>query len=245
MMRYFYCFFLLLFISCSKEKEFTCFSSSGKDISQTRKLESFIKIRSTSKIVLTIKQGVEQSVEVIAGKNIIHNVKTKVLNGELLIEDENTCNFVRGYKREIIVNVTTPYIYELINESVSSIYIKDFKLDSIYLKATSSGDVFLSGQFNQIKISSHGNGDVYLNGETNGLVIYMNGENYVRSYDLKVFDYLFIAQLSLGDCFINVNETDLINYSIQKSGNIRYRGQLKKAEGTIEPGAKGKFLSDN
>lgn len=244
MMRYFYYFFLLLFISCSKEKEFTCFSSSGKDISQIRRLESFTKIKSTSKIVLTITQGSDQSVEVIAGKNIIHKVKTSVLNGELLIEDENSCNFVRGYKREIIVNVTTPYINELINESVSNIYFKDFKLDSIYLKVNSSGDVFVSGQFNQIKISSHGNGDVYLNGETNGLIIYMSGENFIRSYDLKIFDYLFIAQLSLGDCFINVEETDLVNYSIHKSGNIRYRGQLKNAEGTIEPSAKGKFMPE-
>lgn len=245
MMRCFYVFFFLVLISCSKEREFTCLSSSGKDITQVRKVAAFKNIQSVSKVSITITQGPIQSISVTAGENIIHKVKTIVKNEELFIEDENKCSFMRGYKRDIKVHITTPYLYQLINESVSNIYLNDFNLDSLYVKAGNTGDNFISGKFNQIKTSSHGNGDIYLSGETNGLAIYMNGENFIRSYDLKIFDYLFIAQLSLGDCFINVSETDLVNYSIHKSGNIRYRGQLKKAVGTIEPGAKGKFMSDD
>ena len=244
MVRVINCIIIFLLFSCKKEKNFTCFSTSGKDISQVRKVQTFKNIRSTSKIIITITQGNTQSVEVTAGENIIHKVKTSVNNDELLIEDENVCDFVRGYKRKIKVHITTPYLYELINESVANIYLNDFVLDSLYIKAGSAGDNYVNGKFKQVKISSHGNGDVYLSGETNGLAIYMDGENFIRSFDFKVFDYLFIAQLSLGDCFINVSETDLVNYSIKKSGNIRYRGQLKKAEGTIEPGAKGKFIPD-
>lgn len=242
-MKHVFVFFVLLLLTaCSKDNRFACFTSSGEEITQARVLSVFKNIRLVGKVTVTIRQGNEQAVEVIGGQNIIKNIKTKVVNGELLIDDENSCNFVRGYNREIKVNITIPYLYELINESVSNIYLSDFHLDSLYVKAGGSGDNHISGSFNGVRISSHGNGDVFLSGGTEALAIYMNGENFIHALDFKVYGYLFLAHISLGNCHINLTETDLFNYSIKSAGNIYYRGQTKSIEGTIETGAKGRLL---
>ncbi len=233
---------LIFVLACSKDNRFACFTSSGKEITQARQINFFKNIRLIGKVTLIIQQGTEQSVEVFAGQNIIKNIKTKVDNQELVIEDKNTCNFVRGYKREIKVTITTPYLYELVNESVSNIYLRDFRLDSLYIKAGSSGDNYISGNFKSVRISSHGNGDVYLNGATEAMAIYMNGENYIHATNFLVYGYLFLAHLSQGNCYLNLSETDLFNYSIQSAGNIYFQGKANTSEGTIESNAKGKLL---
>jgi hypothetical protein len=242
-MKYFFGFLFTVFaVACSKDNRFACFTSSGKEITQTRQVNVFKNIRLSGKVTLTLLQGTEQSVEVFAGQNIIKNIKTRVENQELVIEDKNTCNFVRGYKREIKVTITTPYLYELTNESVSSIYMRDFRLDSLYIKAGGSGDNYISGNFKNLRISSHGNGDVYLSGATEAMAIYMNGQNYIHAFDFLVYGYLFLAHISQGNCHLNLTETDLFNYSIQSSGNVYYKGSAKTTEGSIESGAKGKLL---
>lgn len=242
-MKYIFGFIIIVFsVACSKDNRFDCFTSLGKEITQIREVSLFKNIRLSGKVTLTILQGTEQKIEVFAGQNIIKNIKTEVINQELVIEDINTCNFVRGYDHEIKVTVTTPYLYELTNESVSNIYMHDFRLDSLYIKAGNSGDNHVSGNFKGLRISSHGNGDVYLSGSAEAMAIYLNGENFIYANDFPVSGYLFLAHLSLGNCHLNLSETDLFNYTIQSSGNVYYKGVAKSTEGQIQEGAKGKLI---
>ena len=78
-MKYLIIIVLILFtLGCSKDNRFDCFTSSGKEITQSRQVSSFKNIRLTGKVTLTLQQGAEQSVEVFAGQNIIKNIKTFV-----------------------------------------------------------------------------------------------------------------------------------------------------------------------
>jgi hypothetical protein len=164
-------------------------------------------------------------VEVIAGKNIIRNVSTEVKDGILLIENLNTCNFVRGYKREIKVNVTVPYIRKVTNSGVATIrFANDFSQDTLVVRTQNSGDTHINGMFNEVRISSHGNGDTYLSGTCNRFFVYTFGTNYVKADNFIVSDYMFIETVSIGSCYVNCTNLQRLEYNIHSKGNIYYTG---------------------
>lgn len=236
---------LFLLSSCSKDNRWACFTPTGSETTERRSVDAFTRIESFNKIQVTIFQGAETNVEVVAGKNIIHNIKTIVKDGVLKIEDNNTCNFVRGYKHTVKVYVTVPYIEKATNNGVGLIeFDPAFIQDSISVRAESSGDIRINGTFKMIRTSSHGNGDIYLNGTCDKLFVYAYGTNFLQAMGLEIKDYAFIANQSLGDCNINGTQTPMVEYVISSSGNVYVKGEPGKLDGKIDGGAKGKLLHE-
>lgn len=222
----FYIFYILFVLSCKKENAFDCFKSSGSDISETRILGNFNSIELKNKVDVNITNGNDFKIEVVAGKHIIKNISTKVVNGVLVIENENTCNFVRGYKRIVTVNVTLPKLEGIVkNNGVGTIrFEQNYIQDTLVVRTESSGDIYVNGKYNQIRTSAHGNGDIYLNGLCNSLYVYTFGTNYLKAENLIIKDYAFVETLSLGDCYLNVDNIQKFDYNIHRSGNIYYTG---------------------
>ena len=216
---------ILVFVSCKKENAFDCFKSNGPEITEVRYPGSFNAVELNDKIEITVFKGTEYKVEVIAGKHIIKNISTKVVNGILKIENNNKCNFVRGYKRINKINITVPYVQKITNNGVGDVtFDEEFSQDSIIVDAESSGDIHINGKYNYIQTSSNGNGDVYISGSCNTLFVFTGGTNYLRAENLSVSDYVYIETLSQGDCYFNANHLKKFGYLIRGAGNIYYTG---------------------
>lgn len=207
-------------------------------------MPAFTKVKSHDKVNVAIYQGNEQKVEVVAGKNIIESIRTYVEDSMLIIEDRNVCNFVRGYKHHIQVNVTLPHLNNAINNSVATMIIDaNFVQDEIKIRAENSGDTYVYGTYKNINTSSHGNGDIYLKGHCDALFAYSNGTNFLQAFDLTVKNYVYVANLSLGDCNINAASPNLLlDYRISDKGNICYKGNPRIIKGIIDEGAKGQVI---
>lgn len=222
-----------------------CFKSTGTEVTDSRSPGQFKIIEVFDKIDLNISKGNEFKVEVVAGKNVIKNIKTKVTDGVLIIDNTNKCNFVRGYKRKVTVNVTLPYLVRVENHGVGTTsFDESYAQDTIQVRAENSGDIHLNGIFNQIKTSSHGNGDIYLNGVCNTLFVYTYGTNLLKAENLIVNTYVFVESISIGDCFINAPSGGKLEYNIWRSGNIYYKGnpaQINNFQGT----GKGQLIKQN
>lgn len=247
-MKYFfaYSFFLFAFLSCRKENALDCFKSNGPEVTEIRDLDPFTKIELNDKIELTVSYGPAFKVEVIAGKHIIKNISTKVEDGVLKIENRNTCNFVRGYKRENRVNVTMPYLRSLLNNSVAKVEIMDgFEQDSIKVRAESSGDIHLNGKFFYVLSHSNGNGDMYLKGNCEKLFVYAQGTNFIKAEDLIVNDYLFVEAVTQGDCYVNATQLKTLEYVLYSTGNIYYKGSPASINGTLDKGSTGKLIRED
>jgi hypothetical protein len=216
---------ILNFNSCRKENVFDCFKSTGEDIIELRDVGSFRTIEVFDKVKVNIYKGSEYKVEVVAGKNIIRNISTKVTEGALLIENLNTCNFVRGYKREVNVNVTVPHVRKVTNSGVATVrFANDFWQDTLVVRTQNSGDTYINGLFNEVRISSHGNGDTYLSGASSSFYVYTYGTNYVKADNFVVSDYMFVETISIGSCYINCTNLQRLEYNIHSKGNIFYTG---------------------
>lgn len=236
---------LILSISCSKENAPDCFTSNGKDVSEIRHPGTFKAIMVPDKFEVDIIKGAEFKVEVICGENIIRNISTQVKNDTLTLENKNRCNFVRGYKRIQRISITVIDLAYLENNGVGIVtFDKAFKQDSLSVRVSSSGDVYINGEYHSIKTSSNGNGDIYMSGTTNNLYVYTNGINFVRAQGLSVSDYMFIHTANIGDCLVNASGTKKFDYNIQNSGNIYYTGDPLEMVNFSTGEAKGKIIKE-
>lgn len=234
----------VILISCKKENRLDCFKSNGAEKTETREPGSFSVIEVANKMDLYIRQGAEYKVEVSAGKNLMKNILTSVTDGTLRVDNNNTCNFVRGYKKNITVNITLPYLRFVKNNGVGTVNILGFDQDTLVVRTESSGDIHITGNFNEVRTSSHGNGDMYVQGNTNSFYVYTYGTNFVYAGDLVVKNFAFVQTLSLGDCFINGSQLLDLSYNIGSSGNVYYTGTPPTITDVSELKTKGRLIKE-
>ncbi len=235
--------FFLTF-SCKKENISDCFKTNSTPTSEIRYLEAFDYLVVNNKIDVTINQGAEYKVEVIASKQLLKKISTKINGGVLTIENNNGCGFVRGYKKNITVNITLPHIKKVTNAGVGPIkFAEGFSQDTLIVRAGSSGDFYINGNFNELRTSSHGNGDLYIDGTCNSFFVYANGINFVHAEKLSVKDHIFVETKSIGDCFIDASGVDLFDYNIHSIGNIYYTGQPANISDYSKGDGKGKAIN--
>jgi hypothetical protein len=240
-----YLFIILLFSNCRKENAFDCFTSSGREITQERRPGIFSDLVVYNKFDVTIVQGSEYRVEVTAGQNLLKNIITRIDGGTLYIENLNTCNFVRGYKKTLKVKVTAPALSLINNTSVGTMRIAEgFSQKELRIRAESSGDIHVNGNIETLRTSTHGNGDLYLTGSCNALYVYTFGTNFVHAENLNIRDYAFVDTYSIGDCHVNVTNVPLFDYNIWRDGNIYYSGEPKSVRGFTWPEAKGQAFKN-
>lgn len=220
-----YSVLVFLLLSCRKENATDCFKSNGAENSQIRYPGRFTEVVVFDKFDVHISQGSEMSVELVGGQNLFGNIVTRMDGEQLIIENLNKCNFVRGYKKQMRINITLPYLRKASNNSVGPLYIRDFTQDTLLVRAESSGDIRVSGDFKEIRTSSHGNGDIYLSGSSNTLFVYAYGTNFLNAEQLTVRNYAFVETFSIGDCSINAEQLKLFEYNIWREGNIYYKGR--------------------
>ena len=236
---------LLLVVSCRKENAPDCFKASGDEVTDVRYPGLYKSIVISDKFEVTVVQGNEHKVEVTCGEYIISNIKTNVKNDTLFIEDKNKCSFMRGYEHVFRIRVTIPHLQYLENSGVGVVTMsQEFVQDSISLTVSESGDLHANGRYRVIKTSSHGNGDMYLGGQTQDLYVYTNGINYVYTRELSVSNYMFIHTVSLGDCYVNANNTKTFDYNIQNSGNIYYTGDPQVIGNFSSSEASGRLIKE-
>ena len=233
---------LFTLFSCKRENMGDCFKGNGIDVTETRFLGRFDSIDVKNNFDVSIESGNEYSVQVTAGKHVIKNISTVIKNGQLTLQNKNTCNFVRGYKRKFRIKITTPRIKKINNDGVGPVTFNNtFKQDTVWLKVENSGDIIVNGDFKVIYSSSHGNGNVQLSGSAKQLLIYTNGTNFIYAENIKVSEQIYISTQSIGDAHFNLDGVNQFEYFIYSDGNIYYTGVPKNMK-RLGGGGTGKLI---
>lgn len=101
-------------IACNSENANDCFQTTGDIVQQEKSVALFSKIRVNRGVELILKEGADHEVIVESGENLINDVEINVVNEQLIISDNNHCNFVRDYN-VTKVYVTAPNLTEIIS----------------------------------------------------------------------------------------------------------------------------------
>ena len=163
MKRYLYIFLSLLTVisfSCKKSvSPGDCFKSTGELTKEEREIQSYGNVILKDNVSLYLTNGTSNRITVEAGKNLLKKIKTEVNeNGDLVISNENRCNWVRNYASPVNVYLECKSFDTLFYASIGD--VKNVKaVDTLYF-----GDSFC------IQISE-GAGNFNLNIKTSYLLI--------------------------------------------------------------------------
>ncbi len=236
-MRYLNHIFILAVIltSCNKSSP-DCFKKAGADSNIERVMTPFKVVQLETNIEVTLVKGAEYKVQIFGGTNLLEKVTTSVESGTLMIDNDNGCNFVRGYDHKLKVTVTAPEYDKVITNSVGSIITNaDFQQDTMFF-SSEGGDMIINGNYTELKSSSHGNGNVYFKGTTSKMYVYMNGTNYLYAEEGTITNYIFIESVSLADAYITAPTNGTFEYHLWKTGNVYYKGDPASVNGKSEKG---------
>lgn len=210
---------------CQKENMGDCFKSTGKVIRENRVINPFEVLLIDDGINVFVTQASELKLEVEAGENLQDLIKTESKNGILQIENDNRCNWVRSYKKDINVFISTPELKGIEYYGSGEIrFQNEFKTDLFRLNMwEASGNVHLQLNCPDIELKSHtGPTDLYCSGSGQKLVAYINGVGRMNTFELAVKEVLAVNTNSGS---LSVFSDSLLNANIEGNGNIYYRGE--------------------
>ena len=214
----------ILFNSCGKNK---CFGASGEIVKKERKLDEFKQIELYGVFNVYLKSGNESKIEIEMGEKLISNIETTVENEVLTINDNNTCDFVKGYDdRNLYITVDT--LTQLIVYDAAKLYTIDtLKTPSLNITFKSEiGYSNLTVDCTTFRFSVwFGTGNYYLHGKAKNFIVSPLYLSFIYAQDVES-EVCRAYNDSMGDLYIN---TDALLYvKILDEGNIYYSGNPSK-----------------
>lgn len=205
---------LTLLTSCSKDP----ITGSGELTSEFRNVTNFTKVSSEGVFEIMITRGTSQSVEIIGDDNIIQEVKTNVIDNELILYLDDDNNY-----KDISLQV---------NIMVSSINsIKNYGVGDISILGVETTDNF--------NVHNSGTGDISIEGSAQSLTLENEGSGKFDGF-LFAIDDCNVNIVGSGDC--EINSANHLNVHIEGSGDVYYIG-LPTIEADIS--GSGKIVNSN
>lgn len=87
----------MIFIACSSEDANDCIQNAGTTIQEEIVVEDFDKILVNRGVRMIIEEASENRVVVETGEYLLNDIVVEVVNGQLQLTNNNTCNYVRDY----------------------------------------------------------------------------------------------------------------------------------------------------
>ncbi|MEP3838699.1 MAG: head GIN domain-containing protein [Algibacter sp.] len=198
-------------IACDSEDAGDCFQKTGDIIQQEITVASFTKVLVNRDVELVIKEGATQSVIIETGKNLINDVIAEVVDGQLILTDNNTCNYVRDYGITKVY-VTSPNISEIRSSTqydISSDGVLTFPVINILSEDYGAPGTFNIGDF-RLQIDSDAFNVIfnnlsvaYITGETDNLsVTFASGTSRFEGRNL-VAQKVVVTNRGSNDMIVN------------------------------------------
>jgi hypothetical protein len=226
MKKLLYTFSLILVFACNSEDAGDCFQTSGTIVQHEIKPVPFNKILVNRNIELIVMEGEDFLIVIETGENLMNDVETVVVDGQLLLTDNNICNYVRGYGITKIY-VTAPDLTEIrsstqydissqgvLNYSNLKLISEDFNVSGTF----TVGDFRLEVNSTQLSVVANNLSSFYITGQTENLFVgFYSGAGRFEAGNL-------VAQNI--DVFHRGSNDMIVNPQAAISGELRSTGDV-------------------
>lgn len=215
----------LLFSGCEKLPMDDCFKSTGEITLEHRTIEPFEYISLEDNINLIITQGETESVTVRAGENLLSDIVTEVDNNQLTIRNDNNCNWVRNYNKDIDVYLTVRYLTGITYRSsglvLSTNTIISDSLSIAVWDGTGTIDMDIQTRVSTLSIH-YGSVDFHIRGQSGVTFIYAGSYGPFFCQEL-ISQFTFMNNRGSNDCYVHCNKQ--LEVEIEYTGSIYYTGR--------------------
>jgi hypothetical protein len=223
----------MIFTSCEKLDIGDCFKSTGKVIIEERESPVFEHIVLEDNINVILTQDNRCSIRVQAGENLIGSVITEVNDGELTIRNDNQCNWMRSYNKDINVYLSVNHLVSIYYKASGNIISTNtIVTDSLNISVwDGSGIIDMDIQtVNSVLDLHYGTVDFDIHGFTQVDYIYAASYGPFHCQDL-VSVFCFMNNKGSNDCYVNC--TKVLEVEIENIGNIYYKGDPETIKSKI------------
>jgi len=215
----------VLFTSCEKDQWDDCFTSTGSMTEEIRTTDEFSIVEIHDRVDLVLEEGTAGTIVVRAGKNLFGQIETNVIDGKLIIENKNTCNWVRSFQPRITVRVPVVQVAQLDImgtgniTSTSTVQRSFFRID----QNGGQGNTVLSLEVDTCFVGMYsGAGNVSITGSSYFVNLYSNTMGPINAIGL---DAEVIAVNNSGNVDIRCRTSGNLNAEIYGVGDVYYSGE--------------------
>jgi len=218
---------ILFFVfACDSDSASDCFQTTGSIVQEEVDVTDFERILVNRDIELVIKQGDTQQVIIETGENLLNDVTAEVVGNQLILTDNNSCNFVRDFGITKVF-VTTPNLTEIrcsTQFEIKSDGILDFEELNLLSEDFNAPDTFPVGDFKlelnieRLSIVSNNLSFFYLSGEVESMSVnFPSGDGRLEAEDL-IAQSISIFHRGSNDMVVNPQQS--ITGRIFSTGNV-------------------------
>ncbi len=213
---------LLVMTGCELEE----IKGSGHIVADEREVPEFTKIAFEGTGNLIIKQGFKSSLTIQTDDNLLKYIESKVVDGTLVlsIKEGNDQKNLRP-KEGIFYYATLKDLDSLELSGVGNVRtVAQFLGDSLKVKLSGSGNLFLDISMESFELFLSGAGKVRMKGEVKEEYIRISGAGVFEGGDLKAETAKFDIS---GSGSVVVDALKSLDIKIYGTGNVQYKGNPK------------------
>ncbi|SHH00841.1 head GIN domain-containing protein [Winogradskyella jejuensis] len=220
---YICCCFILF--ACNSESVSDCFQTAGNIIQEEVTVSNFERILVNRDIELIIKEG-PQNVVIETGDNLINDVTAEVIGNQLILTDNNSCNYVRDFGITKIY-VTAPNLneircstqFEIKSEGILSFDNLDLVSEDFFdSNSFPIGDFRLELDVEDLQITSNNISFFYLSGNAENVNINFVGGNGRFEGENLIAQNITIFHRGTNDMLVNPQQS--LTGQILSTGNV-------------------------
>lgn len=217
---------LVVLSACKKPEDRKCFKTTGEEITKEIIVPSFSKLFLGPHLKFILVQDTIEKVMLTGGYKLLNLIETSVVDGELVVKNNNKCNFFRTYKKDILVEIHLISITNVQFEGTKELKCKNtLNLNYVtFAIRDGAGEVNLDLNANSLNmVVTNGWGNFVLNGKVNFARFDIRSNGFGDAYNLEVKDSVHIISTTQEDIKVNVPGI-VFRTEINGGGNIFYRG---------------------
>ncbi|MBG0781188.1 MAG: DUF2807 domain-containing protein [Bacteroidales bacterium] len=210
--------------SCSKSPG-DCFTTTGEITTESRQLETFNSILMEDNVDVELVAGTAPMVEISAGKNLLEKIETTVIEGELIIKNNNHCNFVRSYDKPIKAKVYFQEIDSIEYRSIGNLTCLDainnpdtFKID--VFEGSGNIDLLLDNYLTQLNFH-YGTATLKAAGFSQLTYLYQVSYGPIDARNL-LSNFAYLENNSTNSTWVRANT--ILEATINSIGDVYYFG---------------------
>ncbi len=230
-------FFLvpIVLISCRKS-ESDCFVNAGKIVTETRQTGPFSSIKILDNVDVELVEGLNGSVEVEAGENLISGIEMAIEDAivlidsvpvstrQLVIRNTTTCNWSRSYEQAFLVKIPVHGLMSIDYRSIGNLHcVSSIRSDTFLINILEwSGDISLKINNKLSYLNFHfGTADLYAEGFSEISYVYQASYGPVHAENLET-NFMYLENKGSNYCFVNAKI--FLGATISSIGNVYYTG---------------------
>lgn len=215
---------LILGTSCQKQSVGDCFKGTGAITVEERPVTGFHTLILKDNIDLELRSSNINSLSIEAGKNLMKNITTTLVDSVLTIENNNSCNWVRDYNAPLKAYLNFERLDTIQYRSIGNISSIDtvFVGNLVINVWEGAGDISFTVNAAMLFCNLHyGTAEIKMKGRSENCFVYSASFGLVDNLSLTSKN-VYLKTKSSNDVYVKATRT--LDVSIEGIGHVYYQG---------------------